>query len=60
MQVGGDEIAERSPKAIRRDFRALGQLFEGSGAQMMFSSVLSVTGKNTERNRKTHLAGGAL
>jgi len=24
MQVGGDEIAERSPKAIKRDFRALG------------------------------------
>jgi len=24
MQVGRDEIAERSPKAIKRDFRALG------------------------------------
>jgi len=24
MQVGGDEITERSPKAIKRDFRALG------------------------------------
>ena len=24
MQVGGDKIAERSPKAIKRDFRALG------------------------------------
>jgi len=23
-QVGGDEITERSPKAIKRDFRALG------------------------------------
>jgi len=24
MQVGGDKIAERSPKAIKRDFKALG------------------------------------
>jgi len=24
MQVGGDEVAERSPKAIKRDFRPLG------------------------------------
>jgi len=54
MQVGSDEIAERSPKAIKRDFRALGLLVEGSGAQVVFSSVPSVAGKNTERNRKTH------
>jgi len=52
MQVGGDEIAERSPKAIKR---ALGQLVEGSGASVVFSSVPSVAGKNTERGRKTHL-----
>jgi len=37
MQVGGDEIAERSPKAIKRDFRALRQPVEGSGAQVVFS-----------------------
>jgi len=30
MQVGGDEISEKSPKAIKRDFRALGRLVEGS------------------------------
>jgi len=55
MQVGGDEIAEGSPKAIKRDFRALGRLVEGSGAQVVFSSVPSVAGKNIERGRKTHL-----
>jgi len=55
MQVGGDEIAERSPKAIKRDFRALGRLVEGSGAQVVFFSILSVAGKSTERGRKTHL-----
>jgi len=52
MQVGEDEIVERSPKAIKRDFRALGWLAEGSGVQVMFSSIPSVAGKSTE---KTHL-----
>jgi len=55
MQVGGDEIAERSPKAIRRDFGTLGQLAEGSVAQVVFSSILSLAEKSTERGRKTHL-----
>ena len=54
MQVGGDEIAERSPNAIKRDFRALGQPVEGSGAQVVFSSIPPVAGKSTERSRKTH------
>jgi len=39
MQVGGDEITERSPKAIKRDFRALGRLVEGSGAQEVLSPI---------------------
>jgi len=39
MQVGRDEIMERSPKAIKRDFRALGRLVEGSGVQVVFSSI---------------------
>ena len=37
VQVGSDEIAGRNPKAIKRDFRALGRLVEG--AQVVFSSV---------------------
>jgi len=37
---------------IKRDFRALGRLVEGSGAQVVFSSVPSVAGKNTERTGK--------
>jgi len=55
MQVGRDEIAERSPKAIKRDFRALGRLVEGSGVQVVFSSITSVAGNSTENGRKTHL-----
>jgi len=50
----GDEILP-SPKAIKRDFRALGQLVEGSGVQVVFSSIPSVAGNSTERGRKTHL-----
>ena len=30
-------------------------MVEGSGAQMMFSSIPSVTGNSTERGRKRHL-----
>jgi len=55
MQVSRDETAERSPKAIKRDFRALGRLVEGSGAQVVFSSIPSLAGNSTERGRKTHL-----
>jgi len=36
MQVGRDEIAERSPKAFKKDFRALGRLVEGSGRRWCF------------------------
>ena len=59
-QVGGDEIAERSPKAIKRDFRALGRQVEGSGAQVVFSSIPSVAGKSIERGRKTLLINTCL
>ena len=37
VQVGSDETAGRNPKAIKRDFRALGRLAEG--AQVVFSSI---------------------
>jgi len=60
MQVSGDETGERSPKAIKRDFRTLRQLVEGSGAQVVFSSIPSVAGNSTERGRKTHLVNKRL
>jgi len=55
MQVAGNETGQRSPKAIKRGFRALGRLVEGSGAQVVFSSIPSVARKSTERGRKTLL-----
>jgi len=54
MHIGSDEITERSPKAIKRDFRGLGRLVQGSGAQVVFSSIPSVARKSAERDRKTH------
>jgi len=54
MQAGGDKNAERSPKAIKRDFRSLGRLVEGSGALVVFppshqwqGRALKETGKLT-------------
>jgi len=44
-----------SPLNAEGAFRALGQLVEASGAQVVFSSIPSVAGKSTERGRKTHL-----
>ena len=51
--MGGAEAATRRPRPIERDFRALGQLGRGSGAQVVFSSVLPVAGSDTGRNSRT-------
>ena len=39
---GNGEVGKRSSRAIKRDFMALGRRLKGSGAQVVFSSVLSV------------------
>ena len=44
FHVGSDEVPARSPRAIKRDFSALGQLVKGSGAQVVFSFIPPVTG----------------
>jgi len=53
FQVGSDEAATRSPRAIKRDFRALEQLVIGSREQVVFSSTLPVEGNDEGRKRKT-------
>jgi len=46
----------RSQREVPRPSKgSSGRLVEGSGAQVVFSSIPSVAGKNTERDRKTHL-----
>lgn len=48
-------MAKRSPRAIKRDFKALGQLVKESSAQVAFSSILTIAGNNIERNRSNKL-----
>lgn len=52
FQVGSDEIITRRARAMKRDFRALGRLVRGSGAQVVFASI-PVTSKGEEINRKS-------
>ncbi|RMC18188.1 hypothetical protein DUI87_05069 [Hirundo rustica rustica] len=54
LQAGSDEIEKRRVKAIKRDFRALGQVIDRAGAQGEFCSVPLVAEENDERNRRTH------
>lgn len=44
----------RNLRAVKRDFRALRQLVEGSGAQVVILSILSVPRNNIDRNRQIH------
>jgi len=46
-------VATRSLRAIKRDFRALGQLVKGSGTQVVFSSIPPLAGNDEGRNRKS-------
>ncbi|PKU33500.1 transcription factor dp-1- hypothetical protein [Limosa lapponica baueri] len=52
-EVGSDEEEKRSPRAMKRDFRTLGRLVKGSGAQVMFSSVPPAVENEEGVNRKS-------
>ena len=47
--VGANEVTVRSPRAIKREFKALARLLKASGIQVVFSSVLPVLGIDTKR-----------
>ena len=53
FQVGNDDITRRSPKAMKRAFRALGKLIKQLGAQIVFSSIPSVGGMDEGEYRRT-------
>jgi len=55
VQAGSDEVAERSLRITKKDFRGLGQLVDEVGIQDVFSSIHSLAGRDTERSRRTHL-----
>ena len=48
LHVGSDEVAIRGPRAVKRDFRAIGWLFKESRVQAVFS-VLPVAGNDEGR-----------
>nr|XP_010304339.1 PREDICTED: suppression of tumorigenicity 5 protein-like [Balearica regulorum gibbericeps] len=52
LHVGGDEAETRTTKAIKRDFRVLGQSLKDLGAQVIFASLLPVKGSNGGWNRQ--------
>ena len=52
--VGNEEIGKRSSWVIRKDFRALGSLLKGSGAQVVFS-ILSVGDWDLHKRRRVDM-----
>lgn len=53
FRLGGNEAATHGPRAIKRDFGALGWLGGESGTRVIFPSLLPVAGSNTGRKRRT-------
>lgn len=51
FHIGNEEVGKRNSQ-IKRDFRALGRLLKGSGAQVVFSSVLSVGDWDLHKRRR--------
>lgn len=54
FSIGSDEV-KRNQRVIKRDYRSLVQLVEGSHAQVLFFSIPPVAGINIERNRRIQL-----
>jgi len=48
------EVADRSLRAIKNDFRGLGRLVDNAGIQVVFSGIPTVAGKDNVVTRKTH------
>lgn len=55
VQVDSDKADERSTRVIKQVPKALASLVEGTGVQVMFSSIPLVAGMNAGMNRKTHV-----
>uniref|UniRef100_A0A8B9IV37 Uncharacterized protein n=1 Tax=Amazona collaria TaxID=241587 RepID=A0A8B9IV37_9PSIT len=52
IHVGATDIDSSSPETIKKDYRALGGVVRGSGAQIVFSSILQDTGQDLEKARR--------
>ena len=44
VQASSNEVTERNLRIIKEDFRGLGQLLDGEGTQVVFSSISSEAG----------------
>jgi len=53
--TGNEGVGKRSSWVIKRDFRALGRLLKGLGAQVVFSSVLSVGDWDSHKRRRVDM-----
>ncbi|KAJ7422661.1 lipid droplet-associated hydrolase isoform X2 [Willisornis vidua] len=49
LQIGGDDVAISSLKALKRDFRAVGQLVKESGTQVVFLLSIPAAGNQKEQ-----------
>ena len=52
LQADSEELESRSLRAMKKDFRALGWLVKGLGAQIVFSSALPALGTDEWVNKK--------
>lgn len=55
VQAGSNKVAERSMRAIKRDFRGLWPLVDRVGVHVVFSTVPSVMGRDAGRTREAFL-----
>ena len=51
VQAGSDEVADRSLRSIKNDFR---RLVDGAGIQVLFACIPTVAGKDNAMTRKSH------
>jgi len=60
VQVGSDETAHRSLRTMKRDFRGLGHLVQGAGAQVVFCSITSGAVRDAEQAWKAQVMNNWL
>jgi len=51
VQASSDEVADRSLRSIKNDFR---RLVDGAGIQVLFACIPTVAGKDNAMTRKSH------
>ena len=60
IQVGTKDTARSTPSQVMRCYRELGAGLRGLGAQVVFSSILPVSGYGLRRERRIHAVNQRL